>query len=198
MTPAMTLPAHEYLRELHDLLLATAVTEEGGRALELEEGCDRAVSWLLERRRTGAKALLVGNGGSAAIASHWQTDLVNGLGLPALVFTDPSLLTCQANDHGYGAAFERPVRLWVRAGDLVLAISSSGRSENILRAVDAARAAGATAMTFSGFAADNPLRGRGSLNFHVASRSYGLVEVAHQTLVHLIHDRALARVGDGS
>ena len=96
-----------------------------------------------------------------------------------------------ANDHGYGCVFERPIQLWVDAGDVLVAISSSGRSENILRAIEAAQARQCRVVTLSGFRPDNPLRRTGELNFYVASETYGFVEVAHAALTHFLADSAM-------
>ena len=73
----------------------------------------------------------------------------------------------------------------------MIAVSSSGKSENILRAVHSSINKGCDPITFSGFDADNPLRGLGVLNFHVDSRVYGFVETAHAALTHFLTDRAM-------
>ena len=137
------------------------------------------------------KVLLVGNGGSAATVSHVQNDLCKAVGVRAMVFTEPALLTALANDHGYASGFERLVELWADPGDILLAISSSGQSENILRAVEASVRRGCDVITFSGFRGDNALRRAGDLNFYVPDQTYGHVEVAHNALVHFLTDRAV-------
>lgn len=143
--------------------------------------------------------MLVGNGGSAAIVSHMQNDLCKAVGVRAMVFNEPPLLTALSNDHGYGCVFERPVDLWAESGDLLLAISSSGQSENILRAARSAKARGCQILTLSGFLADNPLRGMGHLNFYAPSQVYGYVELVHSVLAHFLTDCAVtsqAEVGN--
>ena len=104
-------------------------------------------------------------------------------GVRAMTFNNPPLLTALANDYGYETVLEGLVRLWVDQGDLLIAISSSGQSENILRA---AQASLAKVITFSGFRPDNPLRDMGYLNFYVPSWTYDDVEVAHSTLTHFL------------
>lgn len=168
-----------------------------GTPLGFDPALESAAAWLLEARRLGRKVLVIGNGGSAAIASHMQTDLCHSLGIRGLVFNEPPLLTALANDNGYENAFQRLVDLWADGGDVLVAISSSGRSANILNACVAARARGMTVLTFSGFGADNPLRGLGDLNVYVANASYGPVESAHAVLVHHLTDRVLARLRAG-
>ena len=144
------------------------------------------------------KIMLVGNGGSAAIVSHVQNDLCKAVGIRALVFTEQPLLTALANDNGYGSVYEFPVEQWAEAGDLLWAVSSSGNSENILRAALAASDRGCSIMTFTGFSTDNQLRQTGDLNFYVASDVYGYVETAHAGLSHMITDRARTTINASS
>jgi D-sedoheptulose 7-phosphate isomerase len=191
-------PVHEqvprWLGELTAALNETEASDAAGARLDTARALEGAVELLLAVRAAGRAVLLVGNGGSAAIVAHVHNDLSNALGIRSLTFTDPAALTCLANDHGYASAYERPTALWAQDGDLMVAVSSSGRSENILRAARAARERGARLLTFTGFAADNPLRSMGTLNFWVPSQRYGHVEVAHQALAHLITDCAMGRL----
>jgi D-sedoheptulose 7-phosphate isomerase len=98
------------------------------------------------------------------------------------------MLTCVGNDLGFEQVFAKQIELYARPGDLLIAISSSGRSANILNAVNAARAGKCTIVTFSGFAANNPLRSLGDLNFYLPSDRYGFVEIGHLTICHAILD----------
>ena len=173
------------------------VTGPDGAVLAFTAAMDAAAERLLEARRRARKVLVIGNGGSAAIASHMQTDLCHSLGIRGLVFNEPPLLTALANDNGYENAFQRLVDLWADPGDVLVAISSSGRSPNILNACAAAKARGMVVLGFSGFGADNPLRRQGDLNFYVANATYGPVESAHAVLVHELTDRVLARLRAG-
>jgi D-sedoheptulose 7-phosphate isomerase len=131
-----------------------------------------------------SKAWLVGNGGSAAVASHIANDLVK-MGKGAIALVDPPTLTCQANDEGWDEAFAKQISVHARAGDQVICISSSGKSENILNAAYAARhACRAYVITLSGFEATNPLRSLGDHNYYVPSLNYGIVEVCHLAILH--------------
>lgn len=107
-----------------------------------------------------------------------------------MVFTEASSFTACANDYGYESVFERPLELWADAADLLVAISSSGKSENVLRAARAASTRGCQVITLSGFNTDNPLRRLGKLNFYVASSEYGYVESAHAVITHFLTDCA--------
>ena len=186
----MTTTALEYLQKLSELMLGIEVSEKDGTPRSLNEGAEKAVQHLLSVGSSGRKVMLIGNGGSAAIVSHIQNDICKAVGVRALVFTEQPLLTALANDNGYGSVYEWPVKQWAESGDLLWAISSSGRSENILRAVKAASDMGCSIVTLSGFAPDNPLRQMGDINFYVGSDVYGFVETAHAALSHVVTDAA--------
>lgn len=180
-----------YFQKLSELLLGLQVTDGDGTVLSLDEATDKAVDMILRVKQASQKVVLIGNGGSAAIASHMQNDLCKAVEVRAIVFNEPSLLTALSNDYGYGCVFERSVELWANPGDLMLAISSSGQSENILRVVRASVAQKCQIITLSGFSADNPLRHMGHLNFYVPSNIYGYVELAHSVLTHFLTDCAM-------
>lgn len=184
--------AADFLESIQSALRAAVATDDAARTLSLDEGGRLAVGLLLEAHANRSAVALVGNGGSAAIAAHMQNDLCCAVGVRALVFNDPPLLTALSNDFGYATAFERALDLWGQDCGLLVAISSSGRSENILRAASTARKRGARVLTLSGFGPDNPLRTMGEVNFHVPSRSYGVVEVVHSILAHYLTDAAAA------
>ena len=188
--------AKAYFHKLSELLLSLQVTDQNGVVLSFDEGTSRAVEMILSVKSASRKVMLIGNGGSAAIASHMQNDLCKAVGVRAIVFNEPPLLTALANDYGYECVFERPVELWADTGDLLLAISSSGQSENILRAVRASVARGCQVITLSGFSPDNPLRRMGHLNFYMPSQGYGYVEASHSVLAHFLTDCATMSVAE--
>lgn len=169
-------------------LEAVEVSDGSGTSLEFLAGMERAAALIVAQATAGRKLMFVGNGASAAISSHQSVDFWKTGGIRAIAFNDPALLTCIANDHGYASVFERPIQMFADPGDVLIAISSSGRSENIVRAAERARAAACRVITMSGFAPDNPLRLLGDLNFYVPSKSYGHVEVTHLSLSHCLLD----------
>jgi len=177
-----------YFRMQADLLCTAEVSSASGTRMGLCE----AINWAMTHARAvhaaGNKLIFVGNGGSAAIASHMATDYSKNGGIRALAMNDSSMLTCLGNDLGYDRVFAKQIELHGRRGDLLIAISSSGRSPNILGAVEAARAAGCKIITLSGFTADNPLRTKGDINFYITSDRYGFVEIGHLTICHAILD----------
>jgi len=135
------------------------------------------------------KIIAIGNGGSAAIASHVVTDFTRGCNCRAVSFSDYAVLTCLSNDIGYENVYAKQLELNCNSGDLLIAISSSGKSENILNAVYVARSKGAKIITLSGFDESNPLRNLGDYNYYVPIDHYGYVELIHQIILHSITDK---------
>jgi D-sedoheptulose 7-phosphate isomerase len=175
-----------YFETLTHHLGQTAVTATG--EIELAQAVSRLMSWAKDTHDRGNKMIFIGNGGSAAIASHMATDYSKNGNIRSLALNDGPMLTCLGNDLGYDQVFAKQIELHARAGDLVIAISSSGRSANILNAVSAARAARCRIVTLSGFSPENPLRSLGDINFYIASDRYGFVEIGHLTICHAVLD----------
>jgi D-sedoheptulose 7-phosphate isomerase len=163
-------------------------SDRDGRAISLDQAIDQAIKSAVDTHNAGNKLIIIGNGGSAGIASHSAIDYSKNGGLRTQAFNDGAALTCLGNDYGYEHVFAKQIEFHGRPGDLLIAISSSGQSANILNATDAAREREINVLTLSGFDPANPLRRRGNLNFYVPSREYGFVEIGHQTLLHAIID----------
>jgi D-sedoheptulose 7-phosphate isomerase len=178
----------DYFSTLSRYLAETIVTGSAGEALELANAVNQVMALARRTHAAGNKLIFVGNGGSAAIASHMATDYSKNGHIRSLALNDSSMLTCLGNDLGYDRVFAQQIELQARAGDLVIAISSSGRSANILNAVKAARDAECKVVTLSGFTIDNPLRRLGDINFYIGSDRYGFVEIGHLTLCHAVLD----------
>jgi len=134
----------------------------------------QAVQLCVQALRAGNKLLFAGNGGSAADAQHWAGELVSRFyydrpGLPAIALTtDTSILTAIGNDYGYDYTFARQIEALGQAGDVFIAISTSGRSRNILRALDACEAKGVKVIGFTG-AGGGDMAGRCEVCFQVRS-----------------------------
>ncbi len=185
--------AMDYFDTLAVVFRTVEATLGDHRPVPLAEGIEQAMTVITGCHRAGRKIIFIGNGGSAAIASHQAVDYWKNGGLRAITFNDSSLLTCISNDCGYPHVFEKPVEMFADPGDVLIAISSSGRSDNILRGSKAALNKGCELITMSGFKPDNPLRSMGQLNFYAASSSYGHVEITHLTLCHCIVDMIVGR-----
>jgi len=177
-----------YLITLEKCLRDIQVTDAEKRSFGVVEGVEKAARLIRARTAAGNKLMFIGNGASAAISSHQATDFWKTGGMRAVAFNDASLLTCISNDFGYRHVFEKPIEMFAKKGDVLVAISSSGQSENILRGAEAAQSMAAEILTLSGFAPDNPLRAMGTLNFYVSSNAYGHVEVVHHAICHCILD----------
>ena len=177
-----------YFATLGAALRGVAVTGRDGSAQTLEQGCEWLRGAARATHQAGNKLMFIGNGGSAGIAGHLAIDFAKNGGLRALAFNDPMALTCVGNDLGYQNVFARQIEIHARPGDLLVAISSSGKSPNILAAVAAARASDCRIATYSGFASDNDLRRSGDMNFYVPAGEYGFVEISHLALCHAVLD----------
>ncbi|MEW6573287.1 MAG: SIS domain-containing protein [Bacillota bacterium] len=183
---------YKYAGRFFKIISETEVT--GGEGpLDLSMGVERTIDLILSRTVLGNKLIFIGNGGSAAIAGHMAIDFWKNGGMRAVAFNDGALLTCIGNDFGYPEVFAKPVEVFAEPGDVLVAISSSGQSENILRGVEAGRAAGCKVITLSGFSRTNPLRKLGDFNFYVPVSHYGFVEVAHQMILHAMLDIIMER-----
>lgn len=177
-----------YLEQVSDCFSKIEVQNRKQKRVPLEKAILTVVARVMTAARVGNKVVIIGNGGSAAIASHMAIDLLKNARVPALSFNDPSSLTCFTNDLGYDAVFAKPLEALSKSGDILIAISSSGKSSNILRAVKVARGKKNLVITLSGFSNANPLRKTGGINFYVPSKSYGFVELTHSVICHWITD----------
>ena len=130
--------------------------------------------------KSDGKVIVVGNGGSAAIAGHLAVDLTKAAGIRTVNFSDPALLTCFANDYGFERWVEKALDYFADEGDLLILVSSSGESANIVNGARRAADLGLPILTLSGFASDNTLRSLGGINLWVDSRRYNIVENVHQ------------------
>ena len=178
----------DYYQGLLDTIRAVKVTDKKGDLLDFHEGLTVTAELIISRNKAGRKLIFIGNGASAAISSHIATDFWKNGGVRAVAFNDSSSLTCVSNDFGYKHVFEKPIEMFADKGDILFAISSSGKSENILRGVRSARLKGCGVITLSGFKDDNPLSALGDFNFYVPSGSYGPVEVTHHSICHCLVD----------
>ncbi|MCK5013499.1 MAG: SIS domain-containing protein [Candidatus Omnitrophica bacterium] len=178
----------KYFSSLKSVLDSVSVKIQEKGQCPLEEAMELTANKILEMSSAGKKMMFVGNGASAAIASHMATDFWKTNGIRAVAFNDPAGLTCVSNDYGYPHVFEKPIEMFADPGDILIAISSSGQSENILKATIAARKKGVSIITLSGFNTDNPLSQLGDINFYVPSHNYGFVEIVHHAICHSLID----------
>jgi D-sedoheptulose 7-phosphate isomerase len=162
-----------------------------GRLEQQAETVARIADLMLVSLRDGKKILVAGNGGSAAEAQHFAAELVgrfkrDRLPYPALsLTTDTSILTALANDYSYDDVFARQVTALAQPGDVFLAYSTSGESENLVRAAEAARQRGARVVSLTGSRA-NRLEDASDLTIHVPSEDTAIVQEIHLMVTHLV------------
>jgi D-sedoheptulose 7-phosphate isomerase len=180
--------AESYYSNLSHMLKKIQTTQKNGNSFDFFSAIESTGQLAMVQTKAGGKIMFIGNGASASIASHMSTDYWKNGGMRAIAFNDAALLTCLSNDCGYENVFGKSVEMFADEGDILVAISSSGKSENILNGVYAARKQGAHVVTLSGFKPDNPLRSVGDINFYVPDEEYGPVEIIHLSITHCILD----------
>ncbi|MBT8579329.1 SIS domain-containing protein [Polynucleobacter paneuropaeus] len=132
-----------------------------------------------ETSKNSRKLIIAGNGGSASMASHVCVDFTKAVGVRSVNFNEANLVTCFANDYGYENWVSQALEAYADQGDIVILISSSGKSQNILNAAIRAKELGLSVVTLSGFDSNNPLRKMGEVNLWVDSDSYNFIEMTH-------------------
>ena len=127
------------------------------------------------------KVILVGNGGSAAMASHVSVDLTKMCKIRAVNFNEADLLTCFSNDYGYENWVQKALSSYADKGDLLICISSSGESKNIINGAKFAKKMGCKVITLTGFDRNNKVRKIGHINLWAESQNYNFIEMTHHT-----------------
>ena len=164
-----------YLEDFSDLVKPNEETVE-----KLAEVADL----LKNVNSAGKKTLIFGNGGSAALASHFSVDLTKNAGLRCVNFNEADLITCFANDYGYENLFSKIIEYYGNKGGLLILVSSSGQSKNHLKAATKARSKNfSKIVTLTGFKKNNPLSKKGNINFWIDSKKYNHVENSHQIIL---------------
>lgn len=176
----------KYFNELMNILNDSRATNLEQINISLEKAIEEIIKCI--NSIGDKKVIAIGNGGSAAIASHLANDLCKTDNIKAICFSDYSYITCMANDFGYECVYENGIEMFADKGDILIAISSSGNSKNILRAVSKAKEKECKVITLSGFKEDNKLRSEGDINIYIPKEHYGYVELSHQIILHMITD----------
>ena len=173
----------DYLNRYKKSLFETDVSQELIKMKEM----------LLEVKKNGKKVIVAGNGGSAAMASHVAVDFTKQGGIRTVNFNEADLITCFANDYGYEHWVEKAVEFYGDKDDVVILISSSGSSKNMVNSALAAKQLGMYVVTFTGFNADNILKQEGNLNFWLNSKAYNVVENTHQIWLLMVCDLIIGK-----
>lgn len=178
----------KYANEIKNCIENAQFSDENSGMMHGDLALQKMLTLLREAKQKNGKMIIVGNGGSSSIASHLSQDFTKMGKLRSVCFTDAALLTMLTNDFSQETAFEQAVAMHGDPQDILVSISSSGNSKNILNAVMRAKEIGCKVITLSGFKDDNLLRGLGHVNVYTPSTSYGIVEIAHTTVLHSILD----------
>lgn len=147
----------------------------------------------LDTRASNNKLMFAGNGASASISSHGAVDFTKQGRVRAVDFNEPNLITCFSNDFGYENWIARAVERYGDKGDVVVLISVSGSSANVVNAAAYAKVNGMKVVTFTGKSADNPLKAQGDINFWVPSDAYNIVEGIHMAWLTTVVDMLVGK-----
>lgn len=152
------------------------------------------ISNKLKKIKRGNKVIVIGNGGSSALASHVSVDLTKNAKVRAINFNESDLLTCFSNDYGYEKAFEKALEFYADKGDIIIIISSSGKSKNLINAAKFAKKKKLFLITLSGFSKNNPLSKLGNINLWVNSKAYNIIETIHQIYLLSVVDKIIGKI----
>lgn len=187
---------NQYISELFEKLENTEIwSGTAVRCADYNAGITLLVDTFTRHKEKHTQLFFIGNGGSSAIASHMTADFMKNGGMNTYSLYDNAVTTCMGNDYGYEYIFSKPMEFLVKEGDLVVLISSSGNSRNILNAIETARDRNATVITFTGFKPDNRAKQMGNINVYVPSEKYGIVESIHNLMLQQIVDLIMDRDG---
>jgi len=186
------------LREIHDALTAVSYTERisdvpAPATVTLEQGLEKLCAVTRTAADAHARMYILGNGASNALASAMSLEFVQNAGIDAVSFTSSAYLTAMSNDEGGGRLFTCALEHSLRPADMLVAISSSGKSKNILNALQLASSRGCRTVTFTAMQRDNPASIAGDMNFYVPINTYSGAEIAHYTLMQIWYERYMAR-----
>lgn len=185
-----------YIDELMDRLKKIEIWEKNKKIDgNYDKKIELLVNTFMSYKRNQSQIFFIGNGGSAAIASHMIADFMKNGGMNTRSLYDDAILTCMGNDYGYESVFSKPLEMCLRKGDLVVAISSSGNSENIVNAIHIAHKKKAKVITFTGFGENNKAKQLGDINLYVSCERYGMVESIHNLILQQIVDTIMSKDG---
>ena len=146
-----------------------------------------------ETKKSGGKIIFAGNGGSAAMASHCSVDLTKAAGIRAINFNEADLITCFANDYGYENWLKAAIKYYVKPKDLVVLLSVSGKSKNLVNAANFCKKKKIKFITMTGAKKNNPLSQKGIINYWIDSKAYNIVETLQMAILASIVDRIIGK-----
>lgn len=153
----------------------------------------KSATKIILKKKKNNKIILAGNGASATISSHLAVDLTKSAKIRAVNFNEAGLLTCFSNDYGYENWLKKALEFYSIPGDIVILISSSGNSKNIINAAKVSKKLQLKLITLSGFSKENQLQNKGDVNFHVTSNNYNVIESIHLIILLQIVENLLLK-----
>jgi|TARA_B100001964_G_scaffold242517_1_gene317601 D-sedoheptulose 7-phosphate isomerase len=149
----------------------------------------------IKAQKSGKKILIFGNGGSAAIASHFSVDLTKNAKIRCINYNEADLITCFSNDFGYERWIEMAIKFYADKGDILIVISSSGKSKNMINACLAGRGKKISKIiTLTGHSQNNPVKKLGDINLWVNSKAYNYIENVHQFWLLSLVDLVIGKI----
>lgn len=185
-----------YFTEVIDGLQHTTVTRQG-EVISMDEGMKLWSDHAYDTQQKSGMLFFCGNGASATMAEHMSHDWFQNARINTYTCSETSHITAISNDVSFENVFAYRIERILTEKDILVTISSSGNSPNIIRAIEEARKKGAFIVTLSGKDGDNKSRQMGDLNFYVPLDTYGLVESAHAVLLHCVLDAYLEKYMGG-
>lgn len=178
----------DYLDKIKNLLDHIIITDGKSEQYEYNDAINKAVEILKKCKLQRGCLYICGNGGSAGIAQHMTADFLKNGGIRTYNMYGQSTITCISNDLTYEYVFCKQLEMLAEGGDILIAISSSGESENIIRAIREMQRVKGTVITFTGFQEENPIRKMGDINIYVPAKQYGMVESVHNLILQQMVD----------
>lgn len=181
-----------YINKMSSIIKNTVGHFDSNDIDNLDKILDKCVELICYKKKNNNRVIFVGNGGSAAIAIHMTADYFKNGGVRTVSMYDPAILTCLGNDFGYEYVFSKQIEKHIESGDLLVTISSSGNSKNIVNAIEMAHEKRAKVMSLTGFSEDNICRKLADYSIYVPSSEYGIVESVHNCILQEIVDRMIS------
>jgi len=179
----------QYISSLQNSLSELIITNQKGDVLPNDQGFDELCELSSLVAQQNRMQFMFGNGASASFSNHMALDWTKNGKVRTMSLTSSPIITAVGNDLGFDESFAAPLKWYAQSGDLLIAISSSGNSQNILNVIAQAREMGLKVVTLSGLMSDNPSRQLGDLNVYIPAKTYGIVECAHQVILHVWLDK---------
>jgi len=189
--------AERYFKEVAEGLLGTIATGSDNKTLGLDEALDIWVEKTKEKRDVKGVFFFAGNGASASMAEHCSADCFKNADMLTCTCSETAHITAISNDLSYEDVFSYRIGKTFSDNDMLIAISSSGNSPNMVKAVKTAKELDGFVVTITGISAENKMRAMGDLNFFVPLDTYGTVESAHAALLHCWLDMFLDKYMGG-